>query len=329
MQNDQAQWFVQQAGKQHGPMSLDEMENLIQQGYLRRDNFVWRPGLQDWVPAAQIPELFPTPPPPPIAPPPFHLREQTELSPDGASRASTAPISRKHTPAGVTQGRAEQLVNIAPVTKWLKGLLIGFIFVCAASLVSNLAQYELIRDIRSGAYGSAAAINAAAVRNDSRQQLIAAIYTATILATIIVFCIWIYRSNKVARQLGAADMKFTPGWAVGWYFIPFANLWMPYKAMKEIWAATKNPADWKNERRGAILPWWWFLFILSNTLSNVYIRMSLSAEGADQITRATEMGMASEIALIASTIVAYKVVSEISGLQFSRSSQSVPTTLGS
>ena len=38
-----------------------------------------------------------------------------------------------------------------------------------------------------------------------------------LIAGILVL-VWIHRANHNARQLGAADMRFTPGWAVGWYF---------------------------------------------------------------------------------------------------------------
>ena len=49
-----------------------------------------------------------------------------------------------------------------------------------------------------------------------------------------------HRANYNARQLGAADMRFTPGWAVGWHFIPIAWFWKPYQAMTEIWRASVN-----------------------------------------------------------------------------------------
>ena len=28
-------------------------------------------------------------------------------------------------------------------------------------------------------------------------------------------------------------MTISAGWAIGWFFVPFANLVMPYQAMKE------------------------------------------------------------------------------------------------
>jgi Domain of unknown function (DUF4328) len=38
--------------------------------------------------------------------------------------------------------------------------------------------------------------------------------------TAIVFLRRICRANKNARELGAGGMRFTLGWAAGWYFAP-------------------------------------------------------------------------------------------------------------
>ena len=82
------------------------------------------------------------------------------------------------------------------------------------------------------------------------------------LTTAILVLMWIYRANHNARQLGAADMRFTPGWAVGWYFIPIAWFWKPYQAMTEIWRASVNPSDWGATPVSPLLRWWWGLWIV-------------------------------------------------------------------
>jgi len=84
------------------------------------------------------------------------------------------------------------------------------------------------------------------------------------LGTAILVLSWIYRANRNARQLGAADRRFTPGWAVGWYFIPIAWFWMPYLAMREIWRASVNPSDWGAAPVSPLLRWWWSLWIVGS-----------------------------------------------------------------
>ena len=57
-------------------------------------------------------------------------------------------------------------------------------------------------------------------------------------------------------------MRFTPGWAVGWYFVPIAWFWKPYQAMAEIWRASRNPAEWRGEPVSPLLAGWWVLWIV-------------------------------------------------------------------
>jgi hypothetical protein len=95
----------------------------------------------------------------------------------------------------------------------------------------------------------------------------------------IFFGMWIYRANWNARAPGAKNMEFTPGWSVGWYFIPFANLVKPFQAMREIWQASQAPQfeDWRQAPSSALLPFWWFLWIANGILGQVALRLSLQA----------------------------------------------------
>ena len=62
------------------------------------------------------------------------------------------------------------------------------------------------------------------------------------LLAAVAFCVWIHRAASNLPALGRYGMKFTPGWCVGWFFIPFANLVKPFQAVKELWRASHpNP----------------------------------------------------------------------------------------
>lgn len=85
---------------------------------------------------------------------------------------------------------------------------------------------------------------------------------AIFLLSIIFSCRWIYFSGKNVRALGATGLAISPGWAVGWYFIPIANLWKPYQAMKEIWQASRDPLDWKHQQPSSRLSTWWTMWLI-------------------------------------------------------------------
>ncbi|HEV2854123.1 MAG TPA: DUF4339 domain-containing protein [Thermoanaerobaculia bacterium] len=52
-------WYLFQDGTQQGPLSLEALRALADQGKLKPDGLVTRIGMSDWVPARSVPELFP------------------------------------------------------------------------------------------------------------------------------------------------------------------------------------------------------------------------------------------------------------------------------
>jgi hypothetical protein len=93
---------------------------------------------------------------------------------------------------------------------------------------------------------------------------------------------WIYRASANAH-LFSDGMTISPGWAVGWYFIPFANLVKPYQAMKESWLASHYGSDWGAGEAPVVIRWWWLLWIVTNILSNVSWRLESAGAGAEAI----------------------------------------------
>ena len=92
------------------------------------------------------------------------------------------------------------------------------------------------------------------------------------MITVVVFAVWIHRSARNAflfnglqfslpRQPGQRlqVMEESPGWCVGWYFLPLAMFWKPYQAMRDIFrsSALRQPQPvW-------LLPVWWALWVLN------------------------------------------------------------------
>lgn len=114
------------------------------------------------------------------------------------------------------------------------------------------------------------------------------------LATAVLVLNWIHRANHNARQLGAADMRFTPGWAVGWYFVPVAWFWKPYQVMSEIWRASRNPSFWREQPVSPLLPLWWILWIVPLWgASIVDLTVGRTLDEADTETFAAALALAS------------------------------------
>jgi hypothetical protein len=125
---------------------------------------------------------------------------------------------------------------------------------------------------------------------DGLQSLFAFV---VLLFTIVVFCLWLRRSNAALRTGGVSGLRFTPGWAVGWWFVPFANLYKPYEVMVELWrATTPGRDDWAFAPRSPALGWWWGFWIVSSLAGNAAARLTWNAESPE----------ASHTALVASAV---------------------------
>jgi Domain of unknown function (DUF4328) len=91
---------------------------------------------------------------------------------------------------------------------------------------------------------------------------------------------WLHRAHANLRLAELEDLDFTPGWAVGWYFVPIANLIQPFKAMRELVNRSHGLADAAESGVSApLLPIWWAGWLIGNVLSNISARMAIRGEG--------------------------------------------------
>lgn len=81
----------------------------------------------------------------------------------------------------------------------------------------------------------------------------------------ILYFLWIYRANTNAHALGASGIA-KPGWVIGGYFIPVANLGLPLESMSQIWRASSNPSNWTAERPPMLLSIWWIAWVIANAV---------------------------------------------------------------
>lgn len=83
-----------------------------------------------------------------------------------------------------------------------------------------------------------------------------------LLVSYVLGSMWIYRVACNVRALGADDLDDSPGWAVGWYAVPFANLVRPFRVMRQIFLASEKPNDWDDDRKPTLIVAWWTLFLV-------------------------------------------------------------------
>ena len=57
------------------------------------------------------------------------------------------------------------------------------------------------------------------------------------IAAIILYMLWQHGAYKLVRSLGN-ETTYTPGWSVGWWFVPVANLIFTKPILQDLWRAS-------------------------------------------------------------------------------------------
>lgn len=133
------------------------------------------------------------------------------------------------------------------------------------------------------------------------------------LVVVVIVCFWIYRASANAHSL-RKGLQTSPPWAVGWYFIPVANLFKPFGAMREIWRVSLR-------REGEVTPYdgvlsgWWTFWILSGITGNIAFRLNLGSTTAEGFVAGAWTGIISSVLSIGSTWLLRTIVLRISTAQ--------------
>ena len=212
------------------------------------------------------------------------------------------------------------------LTKWARWLICAYLVISSVAVISGSLHHNVLTTLRDGLYETEEDAHAAATASDRNQLIVALFQLVITVATGIVTLRWIHRANWNARALGAARLDFTPGWSVGWYFVPLMNLWKPYQAMKQIWQASAQPNDWQSQPAPPLLGWWWFLWVISTLLGNASFRAEMRAEDLDQLITTSGITLASDVALIPLCVVFLIVLTRISAMQARHVAASAPAS---
>lgn len=156
--------------------------------------------------------------------------------------------------------------------------------------------------------------------------LIRSFVSLTALASYVVtgfVCLkWIYRMSLNAHAL-TKGLTITPGWAIGWYFVPIASLFKPFQALKEAWQASAQPTAWRSVDTPGILRLWWGLWLASGILSNISFRVSMSAKTTDMLVLSDGLDLVIAIVGVPLNLVFIRIVEQMKTFQASTLSQRV------
>jgi hypothetical protein len=144
------------------------------------------------------------------------------------------------------------------------------LFGADAAVSIALGASHLHRSDVVGRYARGSATYAEVNDADDLLGTIALVGLLLLLATATVFIIWQWRSAKNNEALGRIRPRYSPGWSIGGWFVPLANLVIPVRIMQDLWQGSdpehRNFRDWHGLRRWSVIGWWWAFYLAGNVL---------------------------------------------------------------
>jgi hypothetical protein len=145
-----------------------------------------------------------------------------------------------------------------------------------------------------------------------RSGFVGLIILVVFLVSGILWLVWQYRGHANLYAAGVDRLRITPGWAVGWWFVPFANLVKPFQSVRELWKASEGSAQWWETKTWPVIGWWWAGYLVFNIL-DVVASAYFADESVtvDSLITGDKISIAGDVGSIATAILAIWIVRSV------------------
>jgi hypothetical protein len=141
----------------------------------------------------------------------------------------------------------------------------------------------------------------------------------------VCFLVWFWRARSNAAAFVPDGHRMAPGWAIGAWFIPVANLWLPCRVALDIWraGAAADPATGRPVRVPvASVHLWWWVWTVSALVGRVAGSLNIGAETPDEGMLAIRLLMAADALDIVAAVFAILFVRKLTRMQEVRAGES-------
>ena len=120
----------------------------------------------------------------------------------------------------------------------------------------------------------------------------------------VLFLVWLVRSRRNAQELTPRAVLPSPGWTIGAWFTPVANLFVPRRFVLCIGRASS--VSWEEQRDTTLVNLWWAAWI-------AHVSVVVVASGA--VPGSMAVLVVAEALMIAAAVLVGLVIERITALQ--------------
>ena len=210
------------------------------------------------------------------------------------------PVSGDASAAGSSVGHFSPTayVHHGGLATLVRILLVLYLIGLAVGVMSILMQLGLLQEAQSGNMGPD--FESRVKFNDLWRVAVGLFRLALFVVTAIASLVLLHRLRVNVDQLGATGLTSSPGWSVGWFFVPVANLWKPFQATRQTWQASENPESWSSVTAPSFIGVWWTTWILAGIIGQAAWRFPTGT--VDQLITGTWIELAAAGVEVVSTV---------------------------
>ncbi|MGW0627082.1 DUF4328 domain-containing protein [Streptomyces sp. NPDC002758] len=134
----------------------------------------------------------------------------------------------------------------------------------------------------------------------------------------VLFLGWFSGVRDKARKFRPERTQKGRASSMIWWFIPVANLWMPFRITLEIWTSSQSDATAPRRSQLPVIVWW-VLFISWTHALGWAQKLYHPAKDAGSIKAALSVGMAADVLCVCAGIAAIVFVCRLTQMQVRQS----------
>lgn len=97
----------------------------------------------------------------------------------------------------------------------------------------------------------------------------------SIVPLTIALMLWLHRARANLADFGLTDLTYSPGWTIGSFFVPVANLAVPFRSMRELYNRSHGEDVYQSLATVPDVSSWWTSFVTGATIQLALLLMSL------------------------------------------------------
>ncbi|MFI6588120.1 DUF4328 domain-containing protein [Embleya sp. NPDC050493] len=199
-----------------------------------------------------------------------------------------------------------------------------FAALCAAAFFHRADVLRQISD--AGELGMTDALRTKAEDSDSLVAAATTFLVLSMIATAVLFIIWMYRARANVDLFGPSKQHLSTGWAIGGWLVPVVSLWFPKLILHDVWRASDPRTAERGGRTPGRLPllWaWWVLLVASGVLFfasrlSYPLDEDIELSDADRLRTIDFLSGIADVVLILAAVAAILVVRRITTFQHER-----------